>query len=126
MRNNSDGNPYLSLVICSRDDNHGGNMLRRMQVSISGRLEQLEKHRIESELILVEWNPPAGKPLLKDVIQWPSGLKYCTIRIIEVPSRIHRRYKYHKKLHIAAAVAINTGIRRARGKFILISLIDHL
>ena len=126
MRNNSDGNPYLSLVMCSRNDNHGGNMLRRMQVSISGRLEQLEKHRIESELILVEWNPPAGKPLLKDVIQWPSGLKYCTIRIIEVPSRIHRRYKYHKKLPLAAGIAINTGIRRARGKFVLMSLIDHL
>lgn len=39
-------NPYLSIVITSRNDDHGGNMLRRMQVSISGLLEQLEKHKI--------------------------------------------------------------------------------
>lgn len=88
VNGDKDENPYLSLVICSRNDNHGGNMLRRMQVSFSGRLEQLEKYRIESELIIVEWNPPAEKPLLKDVIQWPLGLKYCTIRVIEVPHRI--------------------------------------
>ena len=66
VNGDKDENPYLSIVICSRNDNHGGNMLRRMQVSISGLLEQLEKHRIESELILVDWNPPADKPLLKE------------------------------------------------------------
>lgn len=126
VNGDKDENPYLSIVICSRNDNHGGNMLRRMQVSLNGRLEQLEKYRIESELILVEWNPPAGKPLLKDVIQWPSGLKYCSVRIIEVPSRIHRRYKYHNKIPIAGAVAINTGIKRARGKFVLFAPIDLL
>lgn len=126
VNGDKDENPYLSIVICSRNDNHGGNMLQRMQVSISGLLEQLEKHRIESELILVDWNPPADKPLLKGTIQWPSGLTYCTIRVIEVPSRIHRRYKYHKKVHMHNAVAVNTGFRRARGKFVLLGLIDLL
>lgn len=38
--------PYLSIVITSRNDDHGGNMLQRMQVSLSGLLEQLEKHKI--------------------------------------------------------------------------------
>ena len=63
-------NPYLSIVMTSRNDDYGGNALRRMQVSINGRLEQLEKYHIASELILVDWNPPSDKPLLKDV--WAS------------------------------------------------------
>lgn len=36
-------NPYLSIVMASRNDEYGGNALRRMQVSINCRLEQLEK-----------------------------------------------------------------------------------
>ena len=126
MVKNRDENPYLSIVLFSRNDDHGGNMLQRMQVSINGRLEQLEKYRIESELILVDWNPPAGKPLLKEIIQWPSGLRYCSIRVIEVPYRVHSRYKYHKKIHIHTTAAANTAIRRARGKFILQGLMYSL
>ena len=118
--------PYLSIVITSRNDDHGGNMLRRMQVSLSGLLEQLEKYRIESELILVDWNPPADKPLLKDVIKWPSELRYCTIRVIVVPSSIHQRYEYFDKIPLHAVVAINCGIRRARGQFVLPGVIDLL
>jgi len=126
MINNKKENPYLSIVITSRNDNHGGNMLQRMQVSISGLLEQLEKHSIESELILVDWNPPKDKPLLKDVIEWPSGLMYCTIRVIVVSPSIHQRYKYYDKIPMHAVVANNSGIRRARGQFILPGVIDLL
>lgn len=118
--------PFLSMVICSRNDNHGGNMLRRMQVSISGLLEQLERYCIESELILVDWNPPVDKPLLKEAIKWPSGLEYCTIRVIEVNPSIHRRYEYHDKIPMHGVVALNCGIRRARGEFILPGSIDLL
>ena len=62
MSSNKRGNPYLSIVITSRNDEHGYNALQRMQVSLSGLLEQLEKHKIESELILVDWNRPADRP----------------------------------------------------------------
>ncbi len=51
-------NPYVSIVMASRNDDHGGNMLRRMQVSLSGLLEHLEKYRLVSELSLGGWNPP--------------------------------------------------------------------
>lgn len=126
MASNKKENPYLSIVRVSRNDNHGGNMLRRMQVSLNSLLEQLEKYHIESELILVDWNPPTRKPLLKDVIKWPLELKYCTIRIIVAPSSIHQRYKYHDKIPMNIAVADNCGIRRARGRFILPGAMDLL
>jgi len=110
----------------SRNDNHGGNMLRRMQVAVIGLLEQLERHQIASELILVDWNPPRDKALLKEVIQWPSLLKYCTIRVIEVDPSIHQRYQYHDKIPVHATVAVNCGIRRSRGEFVLPGTIDLL
>ena len=125
MDNNS-GNPYLSIVTTSRNDTHGGNMLRRMEVSILGRLEQLEKYRIESELILVEWNPPEGKPLLKDVLKFPAHNRYCTIRSIVVPAAIHQRYEHWEKTPMNMIVAVNCGIRRSRGQFILPCNIDLL
>lgn len=117
-------NPYLSIVMTSRNDDYGGNALRRMQVSINGRLEQLERYHIESELILVEWNPPADRPLLKDVLHWPTRLKYCTIRTIVVPPLIHQRYEHWDKTPMNVTVAINCGVRRARGQFILPGNID--
>ena len=119
-------NPYLSIVTTSRNDDHGGNMLRRMEVSILGRLEQLEKHRIESELILVDWNPPADRPLLKDILQWPEHTKYCTIRVLVVPPSIHQRYEHSDKTPMNMVVAINCGVRRARGQYILPCNIDLL
>lgn len=126
MSSNKKGNPYLSIVITSRNDEHGGNMLQRMQVSLSGLLAQLEKHKIESELILVDWNPPADRPLLKDVVKWPDGLRYCTTRAIIVPPSIHQRYEHSDRIPMYAVVATNCGIRRARGQFILPGVIDLL
>ena len=118
--------PYLSTVITSRNDDHGGNALRRMQVCFTGLMEQLEKYHIDSEFILVDWNPPADKPLLKDTIKWPDRLRYCTIRVIVVPHTIHQRYEYSDKTPINAVVAFNCGIRRARGQYILPSTMDLL
>jgi len=119
-------NPYLSIVIASRNDEHGGNPLQRTQVAFNGIFEHLETHRIESELILVDWNPPMDRPLLKDVIKWPKYLKYCTIRYLVVPHSIHQLYKNHRKILLHTVIAINCGIKRARGQFILPGVIDLL
>ncbi|HJX13201.1 MAG TPA: hypothetical protein VJ377_06700 [Dehalococcoidales bacterium] len=122
----SSGKPYLSVVVPSRNDDHGGNTLRRMQVFFSGLLEQLEKHRIDAELVLVDWNPPAGRPLLRDAIKWPPGLKHCTIRNIVVPPEVHRKFDHGDKAPFHFAAANNCGIRRARGEYILPAGIDLL
>lgn len=99
-------------------------MQRRMLAFIDGLLESFEKHKIESEFILVEWNPLPTRPLLRDEIEWPRDLNYCTIRIIEVPPAIHRRYKGHEKVRLNLFPAWNVGIRRARGEFVLPATID--
>jgi hypothetical protein len=66
--------PYLSVVATSRNDNHGGNMLRRMQIFINGLSEQCRRHQLDAELILVEWNPPSDNPSLAEVLSWQEVL----------------------------------------------------
>lgn len=126
MTHNNNTLPYLSFIIAARNDDHGGNMLARMQLSISGILEQMEKYKIESEYILVDWNPPSAEPLLKDAIKWPPKSEYCTIRTIVVPHSIHQRYQYSDKVPIHKVISVNCGIRHARGQFILPGSMDLL
>ena len=64
----------------------------------------------------MEWNPPTSRPLLRDVIRWPENLRHCSIRTIIIPP----------DNVVNAIVAVNCGIRRARGQFILPSAIDLL
>ena len=90
--------PYLSIVATARNDDHGGNLLGRMQAFVNGWIAQAKRHNIPSELILVEWNPPADRPRLGDALHWPEDLGPCTVRIIEVPEALHRRYAYSQAL----------------------------
>ncbi len=80
------GEPYLSLVVAARNDDHGGNMLARMQGMLDSWIGQAERYGLQSEIVVVEWNPPADRPRLKDSLRWPSQPKYCEVRLIEVPA----------------------------------------
>jgi hypothetical protein len=120
------GEVYLSLVATARNDDHGGNLKGRMQAFVSGWLSQCKRFGISSELILVEWNPPADRPRLKDALRWAPVDGPCRVRIIEVPEELHARFKYANALPLYQMIAKNVGIRRARGRFILATNIDIL
>ena len=58
----------LSIVVASRNDNHGGDMTRRMRIFVKGLIDQCNKFKLRAELIIVEWNPPSDKPLLHEEV----------------------------------------------------------
>ena len=118
--------PYLSVVVTARNDDHGGNLLGRMQAFVSGFISQANRHGLSSELIIVEWNPPDGRPSLMEALQWPPDAGACAVRLIEVPAELHRRYRHSEDLPLYQMIAKNVGIRRARGQFILATNIDIL
>ncbi|MEX2287786.1 MAG: hypothetical protein WD648_11900 [Planctomycetaceae bacterium] len=118
--------PYLSVVATARNDNHGGNLIQRMQLFVSGLIEQCNRHGVETELILVEWNPPPDKPRLAEVLNWPASCGKCTVRIIEVPPEVHHRLNHADRLPLFQMIGKNVGIRRARGEFVLATNIDIL
>src|SRR5689334_23000094 len=109
--------PYLSLVVAARNDDHGGNLLGRMQAFVNGWIGLSKRHGLSSELIVVEWNAPADRPPLAQALNWPDDLAPCTVRFIDVPPAIHRRYRHADCLALYQMIAKNVGIRRARGRF---------
>jgi hypothetical protein len=116
--------PYLSVVVTARNDDHGGNLLRRMQVFVDAWINQSKRHKLRSELILVEWNPPQDRERLVTALRWPRDTGPCQVRIIEVPPEVHARYRHAAALPLYQMIAKNVGIRRARGEFILATNID--
>ena len=116
--------PYLSIVAASRNDNHKGDLDRRSQIFIDALLAQAARHRLETELILVEWNPPADRPSLRAGLAWPADNHWLEIRIITVGRKLHRRFAYSSRLPMFQMIAKNVGVRRARGAFVLQTNID--
>ncbi len=117
---------YLSIVAATRNDDHGGNLLNRMQIFATGVIEQCRRHRLQAELVLVEWNPVPDRPRLAEALSWPAEGGPCSVRIVEVSPAIHRRLRYSDQLPLFQMIAKNVGIRRARGQFILATNIDVL
>jgi hypothetical protein len=118
--------PYLSVVVTARNDDHGGNLLGRMQAFVNCWLNQARQYAIDSELIIVEWNPPPDRPRLAQVLRWPADTGPCDVRIIEVPPQVHARYANAAALPLYQMIGKNVGIRRARGRFVLATNIDIL
>src|ERR1035437_9394457 len=118
--------PYLSVGVTARNDDHGGNLLGRMQVFVDAWINQAKRHNLSSELIVVEWNPPAGRDRLAQGLRRPGDKRPCEVRIIEVPPEVHGRYRHAEALPLYQMIAKNVGIRRARGEFILATNIDIL
>ena len=97
--------PLLSVVVTSRNDNHGGTLLRRMQTFVNGFVGQCKRHNLAAELIIVEWNPPADKPPLVEALQWPADLGPCAVRVIQVPREFHARMRHSDALPLFQMIA---------------------
>jgi hypothetical protein len=116
--------PKFSFVVTSRNDDHGGDVLRRTQSFINRLSEQCERHQVPSELVLVEWNPPASRADLEDVLGWPSGSRWFSVRIVKVPQSLHSSLRCANRLSLFQMIAKNVGIRRAFGDYIIATNID--
>lgn len=112
--------PYLSIVMASRNDNHGGDLNKRTQSCINSLSEQINRFKIPTEIIMVDWNPPPGKKLLHNIIKH----KHCHFRSIVVPPEVHNQYSQAELFPLYQMIAKNVGIRRARGEFILVTNVD--
>lgn len=118
------GDPYLSVVVTTRNDNHGGDLLFRTQAFLNALVAQCNRFRLPTELIVVEWNPPPDRARLVEALRWPEENEYVAIRIVEVGEQLHRTHRYSDRLPLFQMIAKNVGIRRARGRFVLATNID--
>lgn len=114
--------PYVSIVIIGRNDNYGVNFLQRLNTFIRSLDRQTIAYPDLFELIIVEWNPLPNNPPLQDVI---SIAKNYQTRIITVPPAVHNSI-LDADAPVLEFWAKNTGIRRSRGDFVLVTNPDIL
>ena len=122
-RSGTERSPYLSVVVTSRNDGHGGNPLARLQAFVNTFDAQCRRFGLDAELIIVEWNPPPDRPRLHQVVRRPEGCAF-PLRYIEVPNPLHERLPRAGVLPLFQMIGKNAGIRRARGRFVLATNID--
>lgn len=112
--------PYISVVVASRNDNHGGDLNERTQSCITTLGDQAEKYGVSLEVVMVDWNPPDDKPPLYDIIDHSN----VAFRSITVPTEIHQRYGQADLFPLYQMIAKNVGIRRSRGYFVIATNVD--
>lgn len=115
---------YISFVVATRNDNHGGNMIKKNQYFIDNWIKKTKKYKLSSELIIVEWNPDKNKKPLRKVLKLPKLQKYQSIKIITVKNDVYKKINLNKKIKFYQMIAKNIGVIRSKGKFILSTNID--
>lgn len=117
--------PYISFVVTARNDNYGVNFLGRLENFTKVLAYLWSKYNLDAELIIVEWNPPSLNPRLIDSLNLPVEAR-GRVRFIEVSENIHRTLPNAEKMPIFEYLAKNTGIRRAKGEFVIATNPDLL
>ena len=110
--------PYVSFVTYGRNDGYTPSYVSRVSRATACLARQLERARIDAEIIIADWNPPPDRPHLIDVLGTPSGLRHVSIRGIVVEPERHNAFVGAAERGIHAGEAANVGIRRARGRFV--------
>lgn len=116
--------PYLTLVTFVRNDDYTNDYLVRVRRAWRFLVSQLEHHRLEAEIVIVEWNPPGERPLVSELLECPPDGGYVTVRVIVVDEKFHAGFLggHQRAVHVHATA--NVGIRRARGSFVVLKMSD--
>lgn len=110
--------PYVSFVSYFRNDGYTSDFEQRVRRATRFLVHQLQRAAIPAELILVEWNPPADRPLIIDSIgPLPQG-ESVRVRGVLVGRDHHDRFRGAAEWGMNPAAAANVGLRRAEGQFI--------
>lgn len=110
--------PYVSFVSYFRNDGYTNDFELRVKRATGFLARQLQRAGLPAELLLVEWNPPAGRPLIIDSLG-PLPQDDCVqIRGIIVGEEHHRPFRGADEWGMNPAAAANVGLRRARGAFV--------
>ncbi len=110
--------PYVTFVTFFRNDGYTDDFDLRVRQATRFLVRQLQRFGIDSEIILVEWNPPAGDALLIDSLgPLPQG-GCVQVRGIVVGKEHHQGFRGAHEWGMHPAAAANVGLRRARGQYV--------
>ena len=110
--------PYVTFVTYGRNDGYTEGYARRVDRATSCLVRQLERARLNSEIVFCEWNPPPARPLMAEILDLPKSLEHVSVRALIVGPEHHRKLNASAERNIHVGEAANVGIRRARGRFV--------
>src|SRR6266850_294443 len=115
----------LSIVLTGRNDNYGGDFNTRLIRALRFNWAALHARGVSCEIVFVEWNPIEGRPSLVDVAR--AGLEEFgqdRFRAYVADRRYQAACSLNPKLDYLEYLAKNVGIRRARGRMVLVTNTD--
>jgi len=127
---------YLSIIVASTNDDYNG-IRARMFASTHHLSAVAEEVGLDYELIVVQYNPRIntdyfGKPYnastddelpLSQLLPLTGKSARARLRIVTVPPNLHR---HADKGRLWEFNAKNAGVRRARGRFVLLTNMDDI
>jgi hypothetical protein len=117
--------PYLSIVLTGRNDNFGGDFTERFLRALRFNHGRLSDAGIAHEFVLVEWGPLPDKPFLATVVEDACpGLVPRHLTSFVVDPEYHEAFSLNPRVAFQEFIAINVGVRRARGRFLLTTNTD--
>ena len=115
---NVNAQPYVTFVSYFRNDSYTNDFVLRVKRATHFLVGQLQRAELDSEVILVEWNPPPGRPLIIESLDpLPQG-GHVSVRTVVVGKEHHQTFLGSQEWGMNPAAAANVGLRRAQGRFV--------
>jgi hypothetical protein len=102
--------PAVTAVVVGRNDDYMSDFIHRLRATIAWNAEYLV-----SEVIFVEWNPPADRELLSPGL----AREFDFVRTYIVPAAVHEQLCANTNIALLEYHAKNVGIRRAQSPWIV-------
>lgn len=117
--------PYLTIVVTSRNDDYGGPYADRIVKPLQFNCDRLSEHGIPYEVVLVEWDPVPGRPRLAELLPRElTGVDPGLVRRIVVAPEYQPALTQNARVPYLEYIAKNVGVRRAAGAFVLTTNVD--
>ncbi len=113
----------LSNVVVGRNDDYGGDYLGRLAASLNHLAWNLEQdgRQGDVEVLYVDWG--SEKTHVADVLQL-GATAAAMVRFVEVDARLVRELS--EPANFYATLAVNVGVRRAAGEYVMLTDSDCL
>ena len=116
LRMQSNGRrPSIGLVVVGRNDDYTPDFAERLRATIEWHILHLA-----SEVVFVEWNPPADR----DLLSLELAKKFSCLRAYVVPAEIHQAIASNARVPLLEFHAKNVGLRRARSEWLITTNAD--
>lgn len=111
----------ISIAWVSRNDDHGRGLVARIQIAADALCEYHRTAGLDTELIIVEWNPPKDKPKLRECVHFHPDYP---VRWYEVSKEVHQAIPNWQQFGLWNHIGTNVGLRRAKGEWVLCTTHD--